>query len=30
MASEWFDNAAIAGNDRERIGRGNAMRLVRL
>ena len=29
-ASEWFDNAAIAENDREKIGRGNAMRLFKL
>ncbi|QBR04284.1 amidohydrolase family protein [Paraburkholderia pallida] len=30
VASEWFDNAVIAGNDREKIGRGNAMQLFRL
>lgn len=29
-ASEWFDNAVIAANDREKIGRDNAMRLFRL
>jgi len=28
--SEWFDNAVIAENDREKIGRQNAMRLFNL
>lgn len=30
MASDWFDGAVIAENDREKIGRGNAMRLFKL
>jgi hypothetical protein len=30
MASEWFDNATIAENDRERNGRGNALCLFKL
>ena len=30
MSSEWFDNATIAENDRERIGRGNALSLFKL
>jgi gamma-resorcylate decarboxylase len=30
MASDWFDNMVIAENDRQKIGRDNAMRLFKL